>query len=274
MNTALGKTTNALEEIYNLAFAGKSYHEAVQQLENAHLSIAHELLGEEEFDEDGDSQYQPLKQWLKELRAALATVNVGGEYDTQYDQIVSYGEMLASQLVYNYVVSQNELPNSLAYWSWLDARRTIRTDTVWREAKVDWPATQERLQMMDESLSFRQKITFTQGFIGGPEPVYFDDENTERTGMRQVYQPITTLGREGSDYSAAIFAYCLNAESVTIWKDVPGLLNADPKIFLDTVRYPEISYQETIEMAYYGASVIHPKTLKPLADRKIPLRVK
>jgi aspartate kinase len=272
--SAMGKTTNALEEIFDLAYQEQNYQDALHRLEEAHLSVARELLGPEEFDEDGYSQYGSLQGWLTKLRETLATVRGTGDYDEQYDQVISYGELLSSQLVYQYTTAQNELPDGLTYYSWLDARRTIRTNTDWRESQVDWPATQERLRMMDESLSFRQKITFTQGFVGGPEPVYFDDENTLRTGMRQVYQPTTTLGREGSDYSAAIFAYCLKAESVTIWKDVPGLLNADPKIFPDTVLYPEISYQETIEMAFYGASVIHPKTLKPLADRHIPLRVR
>ena len=272
--SAMGKTTNALEEIFNLAFAEKAYLEALQRLEDSHLATARELLGEAELDEEGNNQYRPFQQRLKELRTALATVSRTGDYDQQYDQVISYGEMLASQLVYEYTHRTNALPANLATWGYLDARTVIRTDEVWREAKVDWAGTQQRLDMLGEALPFNERIVFTQGFIGGPEPVYFNDENTARTGMRQCHKPTTTLGREGSDYSAAIFAYCLRAESVTIWKDVAGLLNADPKIFPDTVRYPEISYRETIEMAYYGASVIHPKTLKPLADRNIPLRVK
>jgi aspartate kinase len=273
--SAMGKTTNALEEIYDLAYHGRDYSVALEKLENFHLATADELLIEPDVDEDGDT-FHPLQQWLNELRQTLAAVNSDGDYDQQYDQVVSYGELLASQLVFECLYRKNELPVGVQHWSCLDARKVIRTNDTWREGKVDWLATQTQIDRFqsDEHAHFKNYITVTQGFIGGPEPVYFDDENTERTGMRQVYQPTTTLGREGSDYSAAIFAYCLRAESVTIWKDVPGLLNADPKIFPDTVRYPEISYQETIEMAYYGASVIHPKTLKPLADRQIPLRVK
>ncbi|RZK16027.1 MAG: aspartate kinase [Hymenobacter sp.] len=176
----------------------------------------------------------------------LSAIRPGeGDYDQQYDQVISFGELLASRIVAQVLGAQL-----------LDARRLIRTDQTWREGKVAWATTEQHIQAALLPL-LAQGPVLTQGFIGGTA-----DGRT------------TTLGREGSDYSAAIFAYCLRADSVTIWKDVAGLLNADPKIFPDTVRYPEISYQETIEMAYYGASVIHPKTLKPLADRKIPLRVK
>ncbi|MDX5347933.1 MAG: aspartate kinase, partial [Hymenobacteraceae bacterium] len=139
---------------------------------------------------------------------------------------------------------------------WVDCRKYIQTDTTWREGRVNWAWT-EKLIQRDLPELLKEQVLVTQGFIGGT-----NDGHT------------TTLGREGSDYSAAIFAYCLHANSLTIWKDVEGLLNADPKIFNDTVRFDEISYQETIEMAYYGASVIHPKTIKPLANRNIPLFVK
>jgi aspartate kinase len=274
--SAMGKTTNALEEIYDLAYHGRDYKDALQKLENFHLATADELLGEPEADEDGET-YHPLQQWFIELRQALAAVHPEGNYDQQYDQVVSYGELLASQLVYECLYRQNELPTGVNNWRWHDARRSIHTNDTWREGQVDWLATQDRIDRYyqnDEHASFINYITVTQGFIGGAPDVLVRDAYLESVGVMNWQHRTTTLGREGSDYSAAIFAYCLRAESVTIWKDVPGLLNADPKIFPDTVRYPEISYQETIEMAYYGASVIHPKTLKPLADRKIPLRVK
>lgn len=278
--SAMGKTTNALEDIYNHAFHGRDYSALLAELENFHLTTANELLGEEVFeeDEDGDrwSQYDDLRRWLNELRELLATVSATDDYDRQYDQIVSYGELLASQLVYDCIYRQNELPLGVKYWSWLDARKIIRTDNTWREGRVDWQATQQQIDRFqgDEHACFENYITITQGFIGGAPLVQVRDEYLESIGMQNWQQPTTTLGREGSDFTAAIFAHCLQAASVTIWKDVAGLLNADPKIFDDTVRYPEISYQETIEMAYYGASVIHPKTIKPLAVKRIPLLVK
>jgi len=274
--SAMGKTTNALEEIYDLAYHERDYQEALQKLEDFHLATALELLGEPEVDEDGEI-FHPLQRWFIELRQALAAVRSTGDYDQQYDQVVSYGELLASQLVYECLYRQNELPAGINNWHWHDARRSIHTNDAWREGQVDWLATQARIDRYyqnDEHASFANYITVTQGFIGGAPDVLVRDAYWESVGAMNWQHRTTTLGREGSDYSAAIFAYCLKAESVTIWKDVPGLLNADPKIFPDTVLYPEISYQETIEMAFYGASVIHPKTLKPLAERHIPLRVK
>ncbi|WP_316934287.1 aspartate kinase [Hymenobacter sp. AT01-02] len=181
---------------------------------------------------------------LEQLGDRLATITTG-DYDKQYDQVVSFGELLATRIVAAALEAQ-----------WVDCRPLIRTDHTWREGRVDWPTTERSLRATLPPLLSNGPIV-TQGFLGGTASGY-----------------TTTLGREGSDYTAAILAYCLGAQDVTIWKDVAGLLNADPKIFADTVRYPEISYQETIEMAYYGASVIHPKTIKPLAVRHIPLLVK
>jgi len=272
----MGKTTNALEEIFQLAYNGQPYEEALGRVEEFHLNTATELLGPEELDEDGDSQYFPIQNWLRELRTALTQVTIHADYDQQYDQIVSYGELLSSQLVYEFIYRENELPATVRHWRWLDARRFICTDDTWREGKVDWTATQAKANRYqeDEHAAFEHHITITQGFIGGAPIMQAPNPYLESIGMKDWQLRTTTLGREGSDYTAAILAYCLGAESVTIWKDVAGLLNADPKFFADTVRYPEISYQETIEMAYYGASVIHPKTIKPLAVRGIPLLVK
>ena len=248
--SAMGKTTNALEEIFQLAHAGQDYQAPLAQLTDFHVAVGRELLGSgAATDEYGappvavagtslGSLFESLRERLGRMRPA--------EYDRQYDQVVSYGELLSSLLV-----------ASVLGADWLDCRPLIRTDRSWREGRVDWPTTERAVRGGVGNQLAAGRVVVTQGFIG-----------STASGVT------TTLGREGSDYSAAIFAYCLKAESVTIWKDVAGLLNADPKIFPNTVRYPEISYQETIEMAYYGASVIHPKTLKPLAERGIPLYVK
>ncbi|UOG76919.1 aspartate kinase [Hymenobacter tibetensis] len=247
--SAMGKTTNALEELFDLAYQGQEYTSALTRLEAFHREAAQQLapsLGQDTqatikaaFDDAFDA-----------LRAQLAAVNCHQDYDQQYDQIVSFGELLASQLV-AFVLNDTHPAR------WLDCRPLLRTDESWREGRIDWETTESNLRAAVLPQLQQVHILVTQGFLGGTASGY-----------------TTTLGREGSDYTAAILAYCLHAESVTIWKDVAGLLNADPKIFADTVRYPEISYQETIEMAYYGASVIHPKTIKPLAVRQIPLYVK
>ncbi|GAA3960262.1 aspartate kinase [Hymenobacter antarcticus] len=245
----MGKTTNALENVFELAYNGKDYAGALGRVKAFHREVAESLAA-------GAGPYmmadvnEGFRDAFEALEAQLATVSALRDYDEQYDQVVSYGELLASAFVAHVL-------NDLRPTRWLDCRPLLRTDENWREGLVDWQATEESLR--SEVLPRFQEVQtiVTQGFVGGTA-----DGRT------------TTLGREGSDYTAAILAYCLRAESVTIWKDVAGLLNADPKTFPDTVRYPEISYRETIEMAYYGASVIHPKTLKPLADRNIPLRVK
>ncbi|GAB3730649.1 aspartate kinase [Hymenobacter agri] len=244
--SAMGKTTNALEDIFQRAYTGQDYTELLEQLHRYHTAT---IFGLVQDDLGSETVYRPVSQLFQELKQRLQQVQPQGDYDEQYDQVVSYGELLASTLI----------AKLLAWFGkvhWLDCRTLIRTDENWREGKVDWVATEQAVTTALPPL-LKTGIVVTQGFLGGTA-----DGRT------------TTLGREGSDYTAAILAYCLRAEAVTIWKDVAGLLNADPKIFPDTVRYPEISYRETIEMAYYGASVIHPKTLKPLADRNIPLRVK
>jgi aspartate kinase len=249
--SAMGKTTNALEEIYGLAYAGEAYTTKLKHLKDFHWSAASVL--SKEFKADTASAvhdlYDELHELFEDLNQKLTEVSSRLDYDQQYDQIVSFGELFASQLVA--LALRATHPTTC-----LDSRPIIKTDKNWREGRVNWQTTEASITQALLPLLATGPVV-TQGFIG-----------STASGAT------TTLGREGSDYSAAIFAYCLKAESVTIWKDVPGLLNADPKIFPDTVLYPEISYQETIEMAFYGASVIHPKTLKPLAERHIPLRVK
>jgi aspartate kinase len=257
--SAMGKTTNALEEIFDLAWRGEDYTEQLAALEQLHYdtsaSISQTLDGD--ILTDSNKKDSGLVSLFQALSSRLEKSPSSSGYDEGYDQIVSYGEALSAQL----------LAHALFSTLWKETfgemylrSPTIVTDATWREGKVNWVMTEEET-IADFGNLFNYanaSVIVTEGF----------------TGHIQGYGRTTTLGREGSDYSAAIFAYCLGAESVTIWKDVPGLLNADPRIFADTVLYPEISYQETIEMAYYGASVIHPKTLQPLAERDIPLYVK
>jgi aspartate kinase len=242
--SAIGKTTNALESLLAKAHAQQHFEPDFLALKTYHFSVASEL-----FTEAENPVFEALEHLFSNLQQKLLSL-VPGKTDQQYDQVISFGELLASTLLTHFLNAE-DLPAA-----WLDCRKYIQTDTTWREGKVDWTWT-EKLIRRDLPEILENNLIVTQGFIGGTS-----DGQT------------TTLGREGSDYSAAIFAYCLQAEKMTIWKDVAGLLNADPKIFPNTVRFPQISYQETIEMAYYGASVIHPKTIKPLADRQIPLFVK
>lgn len=253
--SAMGKTTNALEEIYDLAYHGRDYSAQLAALEAYHQQAGEEISEHlsgiglaDELAGDLSYSFQLLNQKISELTPAI-------DYDEGYDRVISFGEHLSSSLV-AYALDEGLRRDEV---SWCSASTMIKTDTTWREGRVNWLETEKGIRDAVHKLMTlgNTRIIVTEGFVGGTA-----DGRT------------TTLGREGSDYSAAIFAYCLRAESVTIWKDVPGLLNADPKLFTDTVLYPEISYQETIEMAFYGASVIHPKTLKPLAERGIPLRVK
>ncbi len=255
--SAMGKTTNALEEIFDLAYHGRDYAAQLAVVEAYHHQVGTELsraLPHTYHNSDSDKLDLDLINSFKELAYRLANLSPSKSYDEGYDQIVSFGEHLSSYLVYS-ALAGSLIEEAEMYWR----GSMIITDATWREGKVDWEQTEKRIkEEVSQLLASHARIIITEGFVGGVK----DDGRT------------TTLGREGSDYTAAILAYCLRAESVTIWKDVAGLLSADPKLFPDAVRYPEISYQETIEMAYYGASVIHPKTLKPLAERGIPLRVK
>ena len=236
--SAMGKTTNALENLVRAYVNGSadSVQTQLETIRSYHTDILSELAGD----------FTPVYQTFAHLESYL-TQSSTGSYDEIYDQIVSLGEVLSTQIVAAYL-SQIGLAAQ-----WLDARQLIRTDTNFREGRVDWEETNRRISQDVTGKS----VKVTQGFIGQTP-----DNRT------------TTLGREGSDYTAAIFAYCLNAESVTIWKDVPGVLNADPKWFDDTVLLDKITYQDAIELAYYGATVIHPKTIKPLQNKGIPLYVR
>lgn len=243
--SAMGKTTDALEQVYKLAFQNQGYQEALQQIWLYHRQVMAAL-----FPDAASPVYERLDQLYTSLQRMLQAVSPADSYDKQYDQVVSFGELFASAMLHCYLQQQG-LQNT-----WIDSRKYIQTDSTWREARVDWART-EQLIKRDLPPILAKQLVVTPGFLGG-------------TGKGLT----TTLGRDGSDFSAAIFAYGLGAAGVWIWKDVAGLLNADPKYFPDTVCYPEISYQETVEMAYYGASVIHPKTIKPLANKLIPLYVK
>lgn len=237
--SAMGKTTNALESILNAAKNGNSAHE-IEILKAYHLQICQELFA------DPSEVSTQIESIFNTLRGEL-----GNSYpiDQVYDQVVSIGELLSSVIVEKYL-GERGLPTQ-----WLDARKFIVTDSCYREGKVQWVETEERIKPLENTL--QEKILISQGFIGATP-----------TGFT------TTLGREGSDYTAAIFASCLQAESVTIWKDVPGVMSADPKRLPNAIVFDELPYKEAAEMTYYGASVIHPKTIKPLALKNIPLLVK
>ena len=247
--SAIGKTTNLLEEItrsYWKDQQGSELTELVKKLKDNHYSIVNELVG------DNDEITGKLQPVFGKLETALAAPK-SGNFDFEYDRIVSFGEILSTTLVSAFL-------NSLGYNNiWLDARKMIITDDNYREGKVDWEKSVSNVkkQIADSFSDNSVQFVITQGFIAGTE-------NGDSV----------TLGREGSDYSAAILAYSLEAKSVTIWKDVPGVLNADPKFFSDVVKLDEISYEEAIELSYYGATIIHPKTLKPLQNKNIPLFVK
>ncbi len=237
--SAMGKTTNALEELVRAYVYHKPalVQDQLVTIIAYHTTIMEALPG-------GD--FAPVHQTLSDLQDYLKQPPAGS-YDEIYDQIVSLGEVLSTQIIGAYL-NQTDLPVQ-----WLDARQLVRTDATFREGRVDWETTSRQIS---HSVS-GSGVNITQGFIG-----------------RTVDNRTTTLGREGSDYTAAIFAYCLNAESVTIWKDVPGVLNADPKWFDETVLLDKLTYQDAIELAYYGATVIHPKTIKPLQNKEIPLYVR
>ncbi|MFK5880162.1 MAG: aspartate kinase [Flavobacteriaceae bacterium] len=239
--SAMGKMTNAFEKIvaaylYKESDLGSS----IKFVTSFHKTILNAL-----FENKNHNSFLEVEKLFEQLHLFLKE-NESVDYNYVYDQIVPFGELLSTTIVSNYLLNIN-IENK-----WLDVRDIIKTDASYREAKVDWEATEKQINTKFD----KSKLNITQGFVGGNE------KNT------------TTLGREGSDFTAAIFAYCLNAESVTIWKDVDGVLNADPRKFDDPILLNQISYKEAIEMAFYGASIIHPKTLKPLENKLIPLKVR
>ena len=241
--SAMGKTTNHLETVVESYTEGGDWQAALELVFDHHYSILKQLLPNEHAD-----TIATLEK-VKHYAFTFLTQSEEGSFDFLYDQIVSIGEILSTKIIAAYL-SQNGID-----CEWVDARKLVQTDNTYRNAKVNWSETEDRIQAFWQGKEC--SILITQGFIGGG-----------------AHNRMTTLGREGSDFTAAIFAYALNADSVTIWKDVPGMLNADPKHFSNTSLLPNISYREAVELSYFGASVIHPKTIKPLENKHIPLYVK
>ena len=243
--SAMGKTTNALEKVVK-AHADQTGQalELLNQVRQSHYDIARDLFGEQHlvFDELNDTFVEI--EWVLDEEPH-------DNYDYMYDQMVSVGELASTKIVAAFL-NEQQLPTH-----WLDARDVIRTDNLYREAWVQWEETIANAQKKVKPLLEKGGFVLTQGFIGS------SSENFT-----------TTLGREGSDYTAAIFSYCLDAEYMAIWKDVPGVLTADPRLFEKVSKLDRLSYREAIEMTYYGAKVIHPKTIKPIQNKGIPLYVK
>ncbi|HZY80760.1 MAG TPA: aspartate kinase [Cyclobacteriaceae bacterium] len=237
--SAMGKTTNALEKILELGMAGKSFEAELKQLRDNHMTVMNDLFPA------GAPVFKTVDELFEEIRTQAV---LKGEYDMVYDQVVSLGEVISTVILASFLKQDHPV-------EWIDARKFVTTDSNFREGKVQWSETEKKIGELGPVLD--KKIVVTQGFIG-----------SDKQGRT------TTLGRDGSDYSAAVFASGLNAESVTIWKDVPGVMNADPKRLDGAVVFEQLPFKEAAEMTYYGASVIHPKTIKPLANKNIPLYVK
>jgi aspartate kinase len=237
--SAMGKTTNALEEVVEKYMQNEDFVKKIEEIEQNHIQIAKDLF------ENIQSIQTEIKSFFADLTDFLKR-NKSPNYNYIYDQVVCCGELISTKIVSAYL-------NSIGINNqWLDVREFIKTDNSYREGKIDWKHTEKNCQKLEKNTFY-----ITQGFLGSNDNGF-----------------TVTLGREGSDYTAAIFAYCLNAENMTIWKDVPGVLNADPRYFDKTQLLHHISYEEAIELAYYGASVIHPKTMQPLQNKEIPFFVK
>ena len=242
--SAMGKTTNLLEEIFlNHTQQQNSTEELIGKLYGYHLEISHHL-----FSNRSHPIFNIINDLIQELKMFLM-ISQGQPADHIYDGIVVFGELFSSKILSAYLEQEGILNQ------WLDARSIIKTDSRHKNANIDWDLTSSEINHQYKNRKYN--ILLTQGFIGSSA-----DNIT------------TTLGREGSDYTAAIISFCLDAEKVVIWKDVPGVYNADPKSYKEAVLIPELSYYDAIEMTYYGATVIHPKTIKPLQNKKIPLFVK
>jgi len=240
--SAMGKTTNALEAVIKNYFEkSPNLNASIQEVKKYHNQILLDL-----FEDENHDVFYDVNEHFADFEYFIRS-NKSPNYNFVYDQIVSYGEIFSTTILSHYMNYRG------IQSQWIDVRNYIKTDNTYRDANVNWEITQKAIS----KIAKKKQLFVTQGFVGS-------DEN----GFT------TTLGREGSDYTAAIFAYCLNAESVTIWKDVPGVMNADPRYFENATLLNQISYREAIELAFYGASVIHPKTLQPLQKKEIPLYVK
>jgi aspartate kinase len=246
--SAMGKTTNALEAICE-AYSKQNglAHDLLDQLRVQHRNIVQQLFDDQSA---ATTAQEKLATILDKITKRLNQAPLA-DYNFLYDQIVSTGELLSTTLIADYLATQG-LPVQ-----WLDVRHCILTDNTYREAKVNWSVSPKNIQATVKPIINEGKMVVTQGFLGGT-----------------IEKFTTTLGREGSDFTAAIFAHSLDANSMSVWKDVPGILSADPRLFADALKIPELSYYEAIEMTYYGAKVIHPKTIKPLQNKGIPLIVR
>ena len=244
--SAMGKTTNAMERIASSLFYGakKEFLELIAERKSFHFEIMDAL-----FADKSQPVFEEISTIFQSLEERIDD-HLAPSYDFEYDQIVSLGEVISTKIIAAFLAGERN------HITWADARKLVRTNNLYRYAEVDWETT---CNLITSTFNKYPKgtVMITQGFLGHTEEGF-----------------TTTLGREGSDFTAGIFAYCLDAESVTIWKDVPGMLNADPKWFDNTVKLDKISFREAIELSYYGASVIHPKTIKPLQNKGIPLYVK
>ena len=245
--SAMGKTTNAIELVLNNYFNNKTeLQSSIQDVKKFHNEILLDLFDSDNYRDENYSIFKKVAFLFDEFSSFFKT-NKSPDYNFVYDQTIGYGELISTTIISEYLNTIGIKNN------WIDVRNHIKTDNYYRQANVNWGETQQLITKQFNT----SVLNITQGFLGS------DSNNFT-----------TTLGREGSDYTAAIYAYCLNAESVTIWKDVPGVLNADPRYFENAQLLNKISYREAIELAFYGASVIHPKTLQPLQGKEIPLYVK
>ena len=233
--SAMGKTTNALEKVVQNYFDKNDYQSEIEKVKQNHLEISNGLF------QENHPVFAEISLFFDDIESFLRR-NKSPNYNFVYDQVVSCGEMISSKILSEYL-NDIQFKNT-----WLDARDYLKTDSNYREGNINWEETQKNISILNGNQSY-----VTQGFIGS-----------------EANNFTVTLGREGSDYSAAIFAYCLNAEAMTIWNDVPGVMTGDPRTFENVNLLSNISYEEAIEMAYYGASVIHPKTLQPLKQKNIP----
>jgi aspartate kinase len=244
--SAMGKMTNALEKVIkNYYEKGKEEGESsLDQVKHYHTKEVIALF---------DSEKEILAELMTIFDSASSHLQQSDKsnFDLDYDQVVSCGELASTKIVFHYLQQQGIKA------SWLDARDVIQTDNTHREGDVDWKQTQSNIQQTVNDLFENSDVVITQGFIG-----------------RSTAGMTTTLGREGSDYTASIFSFCLDAESMSIWKDVPGILTGDPRRFENLTKIDRLSYKEAIEMTYYGAKVIHPKTIKPIQNKSIPLHVR
>lgn len=248
--SAMGKTTNKLERVVQAWYTGHA-PEAIEHIEELRFYHQELIRG---LDLNQNQQGRLLKSTDKFFDDLLGMVSIASNayYNQTYDQIVAYGELIAAHIISGYLNAKN-MRNR-----WLDARDYIVTNDTFRDARINWSKTEANIIQLATNERLKDGINVTQGFIGRVDGVSLT----------------TTLGREGSDFTASIFAYCLGAQDVTIWKDVPGVLNADPKLFPFAEKIDELSYEEAVEMTYYGASVIHPKTIKPLQNKGIKLYVR